>query len=80
MERLEQCPICGGELVRKLVTKVLRGGGHTATIKVEADVCIRCGERLYTMEKVEKFEEIRFLLKSGQTEELEPIGQSFLVK
>ena len=80
MEQLEKCPICGGELVRKLVTKLLRGGGHTATLKVEADVCTRCGERLYSMETVERFEEIRSLLKSGQTEELEPIGQSFLVK
>lgn len=80
MEQLEKCPICGGELVHKLVTKVLRGGGHTATIRVEADICTYCGERLYSMETVEKFDEIRSQLRTGQTGELEPIGQSFLVK
>ena len=43
----ERCPVCGGELVGKEVEKLLRGGIHTAVVRVYADVCLRCGERLY---------------------------------
>jgi YgiT-type zinc finger domain-containing protein len=59
----EKCPVCGGELVEKEVEKLLRGGVHTASIRVTADVCLRCGERLYTPETVERFEEIRAKLE-----------------
>ena len=79
MEHLEQCPVCGGELMRKKVTKVLRGGGHTATLKVEAAVCLHCGERLYSMDTVKSFDEIREKLKQQDTADFEPIGQSFQV-
>ncbi len=56
---LEQCPICGSNLVRKVVTEVVRGGSHTVTLKVEADVCLHCGERLYSMDTGKQFDEIR---------------------
>jgi YgiT-type zinc finger domain-containing protein len=42
----EKCPVCGGDLVEKEVEKVLRGGGNTAILKVCAEVCLRCEERL----------------------------------
>jgi len=34
--------------VEKEVEKILRGGAHTALLKVRAEVCLRCGERLYS--------------------------------
>ncbi len=79
MQAFEQCPVCGGELVHKKVEKVLRGGVHTAVVSVEADVCLRCGERLYSMETVRLFERIRAKLERGEVEEFQPVGQSFVV-
>ena len=51
----EKCPVCGGDLVREEVQKVLRGGVNTAVLKVCAEVCLRCGERLYWQETVRRF-------------------------
>ena len=79
MATFEKCPVCGGELVHKEVEKVLRGGVHTAIVKVEADVCLRCGERLYSVETVRLFEQIRSKLERGELEDFQPVGQSFVV-
>ena len=79
MKPFEKCPICGGELAEKDVEKLLRGGTHTAVAKVRADVCLHCGERLYSQETVRKFEEIRAKLRRQETAEFRPMGQSFEV-
>jgi YgiT-type zinc finger domain-containing protein len=79
MMPLENCPVCSGELVKKEVEKILRGGNHTAVLKVSAEVCLSCGERLYSVETVRRFENIRAKLKRQQTEDFQPIGQSFRV-
>ena len=52
MLSVEKCPICGGEIVTKEVDKLLRGGNHTAILKVSAEVCLSCGERLYPVEQL----------------------------
>jgi len=49
--------------MEKEVEKLLRGGAHTAVLKVRAEICLRCGERLYSKETVRRFEEIRAKLK-----------------
>ena len=54
-----ECPVCGGEMVDKSVEKLLRGGNNTAVLTVRAEVCLRCGERLYPQEAIERFEQIR---------------------
>ncbi len=77
MMPFQKCPICGGELVEKEVEKLLRGGVHTAVLKVRAEVCLRCGERLYSQETVRRFEEIRAKLERQETVEFQPLGQSF---
>lgn len=59
MKAFDKCPICGEELVEKKVEKFLRGAKNTAIVKVTADVCLRCGERLYSQDTVRKFEKIR---------------------
>lgn len=79
MEHLEHCPVCGGQLTEKIVTKVLRGGGHTASIKVQADVCLSCGERIYTLDTIKYFAAIRNKLKCQEINEFEPTGQAFQV-
>jgi len=75
----ERCRLCGAELVEKEVEKLLRGGAHTAVFKVRAEVCLRCGERLYSEQTVRRFEEIRAKLERQETAEFEVMGQSFQV-
>lgn len=74
-----KCPVCGGEMVEKTVEKLLRGGVHTAVLNVPAEVCLRCGEHLYSRATVERFEEIRSKLERQEVEEFEPLGRSFKV-
>jgi YgiT-type zinc finger domain-containing protein len=79
MKPFEKCPVCAGNLENKRVEKVLKGGGNTASIKVFAEVCLHCGERLYTEEVVRSFEEIRSKLKNQDFSHFQTLGQSFTV-
>jgi len=79
MRLFEKCPICGGELVEKEVEKVLKGGANTAILKVKAEVCLHCGERLYRSETVTHFEEIREKLSAEDVGEFEPVGKTYQV-
>ncbi|MBI5886112.1 MAG: YgiT-type zinc finger protein [Deltaproteobacteria bacterium] len=74
-----KCPVCGGEVLSKNVEKLLRGGNNTASIKVKAEVCLRCGERLYAPDIVKRFEVIREKLKSENVRGLKAVGKSFKV-
>ncbi len=76
---LERCPVCGGEVVTKEVEKLLRGGVNTAVVKVEAEVCLRCGERMYARETVSLFEEIRAKLACQDVSGFHLLGRSFRV-
>jgi len=79
MMPFEKCPVCGGELIEKEVEKLLRGGVNTAVLKARAEVCLHCGERLYSQEAVKRFEEIRSKLERQETAGFQPLGQSFQV-
>ena len=79
MKPFEKCPVCGGELVEKEVEKLLKGGMHTAVFKVHAEVCLRCGERLYAAETVKRFEQIRQKLERQEVAEFQPLGRTFQV-
>jgi YgiT-type zinc finger domain-containing protein len=74
-----ECPVCGGEVVSKEVEKLLRGGVNTAVVRVEAEVCLRCGERLYSKETISLFEQIRRKLAHQDVSEFDPLGRSFRV-
>jgi len=80
MKPFENCPVCGGELETKQVEKLLRGGGNTVSVKVTAEVCLHCGERLYTEDVVRTFEEIRGKLQKRDFSHLKTLGQSFTVE
>jgi YgiT-type zinc finger domain-containing protein len=80
MKPFEKCPVCGGELVERQVQKLLRGGKHTASITVPAEVCLHCGERLYSPDVVKKFEDVRAKLERQETGDFELIGQTFEVR
>ena len=72
-----ECPVCGGETIEKEVEELLRGGIHIAVLTVRAEVCLRCGERLYSQETVKRFEQIRTKLERREVTEFQPLGQSF---
>ncbi len=67
MKKLKKCPNCQGELTTKQVEKILKGGVNTAIIQVEAEVCLKCGERLYKPHVVRQFAKIRTQLKNQET-------------
>ena len=75
----DKCPVCGGEVMEKDVEKLLRGGIHTAVVRVRAEVCLHCGERLYSPETIRRFEQIRAKLEQEEVDEFRPLGRSFVV-
>ncbi len=66
MTPFDKCPVCGGEIVEKEVEKILRGGNLTEIVKAQAEVCLRCGERLYAPNVVKRFKKIRSKLQKEQ--------------
>ena len=79
MIKFEKCPVCGGEVVEKEVEKLLRGGIHVAVIRVPAEVCLSCGERLYSQDTVRRFEKIRAKLERQEVESFKQLGKSYQV-
>lgn len=75
----EKCPTCGGQIVEKEVEKLLKGGVNTAAVKVSAEVCLQCGERLYDQETVRCFERIRDRLKRDDVAGFSLMGQSYQI-
>ena len=80
MKPFEKCPVCGGELENKQVEKLLRVEGNTVSMKVTAEVCFHCGERLYAEDVVKSFEEIRGKLRKQEFGHFKTLGQSFTVE
>ena len=71
-----KCPVCGGEVVAKRWRNSC-GGNHTAVVTVQAEVCLHCGERLYSQETVRRFGQIRAKLAHRDISDFQPLGQSF---
>lgn len=76
---VKKCPRCGGEVTEKEVTELLYGGVNSAVLRLKAGVCLICGERLYTPDIVQKFEEIETKLARQETTEFQPLGRSYQV-
>lgn len=76
-EMFEVCPVCGGDLEKKELEESVRGGTNTATLKVEAMVCLRCGEIIYHERTVRTFEEIRRKLRQSETQDMTLVGSSY---
>ena len=60
---LDKCPVCGDGIVKKQVNKILREGNLTEAVKIQAEVCLRCGERFYEPEVIKHCEKVRAKLK-----------------
>ena len=65
---------------KKEVEKLLRGRKNTAVLRLNAEVCLHCGERLYAEEAVRFFEKVRNKLKYQELSGFQPLGQSFKVE
>ena len=77
---MRKCPRCGfNDLVKKQVDELLTGGDDAAVLNVPAEVCLHCGERIYSSDTFYRFGAIRKLLDSGQVEEFQQIGRYFRV-
>ncbi|MGL4503480.1 MAG: YgiT-type zinc finger protein [Planktothrix sp.] len=79
MKPIDLCPICGGEVRQETVTKIVQGGGDTASLTLEALVCQLCGEHYYSLDNALKIEDLRAKLKRRETEGLQETGKSFTV-
>lgn len=77
MKPFPKCPVCGGEMKAQTKEKLLRGGRNTAVMTAPAEVCLRCGETLYAVKVVRRFEEVRSKLAAEDTGEFEPLGKAF---
>jgi YgiT-type zinc finger domain-containing protein len=75
-----KCPVCGGEIIEKDVEKLLRGGYHIAVVRVRAEVCLHCGERLYSKETIDHFDQIRIKLSHQETADFKLLGHSYQVE
>jgi YgiT-type zinc finger domain-containing protein len=80
MMPFNKCPVCGGEIKEKEVEKILKGGNNTAILKVTAEVCLHCGERLYSKETISNFEEIRKKLENQEVSEFIVLGKSYQIQ
>ena len=63
MAAFDKCPVCGGAIAKKKVDKVVRVGDLSEIVKVQAEVCLRCGERLYAPAAVKRTAKIRSKLQ-----------------
>jgi YgiT-type zinc finger domain-containing protein len=79
MKPFPKCPVCGSDMIEKEVEKLLRGGNNVAITRVAAEVCLHCGERLYSEATIKSFEEIRMKLERKETSGFEPLGVSYQV-
>ena len=75
MKPFSNCPVCGGATIEKEVEKPLRGGVNFVSVTVRAEVCLLCGERLYSADPVKHFEQVRAKLSSQEVSGFEPLGQ-----
>jgi len=64
--KLGVCPICGGKTVSKNVELTESIKGKIVIIKkVKAEVCSRCGERLYSEDEMKKIDMFIQKVKKG---------------
>ena len=76
MASFDRCPVCGGPIVEREVEKGLRGGVVRETVRMRTDVCLKCGERLYTPEAGQRLENTGSGLKARDTADAQitPLG------
>ena len=64
-------------MIEKETEKLLRGGVNVAAVTAMAEVCLHCGERLYSIKAVNRFQQIRDKLACHEVIDLQPMGKPF---
>ncbi len=77
MKPFPKCPVCSGEIVEKKVEEVIYSGNNAAIITIDAEICLHCGERLFSPEVIKKMETIREKLTKMDIEGFQKIGQFY---
>ena len=80
MAPFDICPVCGGIIIEKNVEELIKGGNNTAILEVKTEVCMHCGERFYSQDLINKFEDIRKKLENDQTADFTLLGKTYAVK
>jgi YgiT-type zinc finger domain-containing protein len=71
------CPLCRGDVKKMDVDVLVREGTNVVLVKVKAEVCLQCGEKLYGPEEVMLFDDIRKKLRKGMTGEFREVGRFY---
>jgi YgiT-type zinc finger domain-containing protein len=74
---ISKCPTCASALEVKQVEEVVAGGRDVVRVQVEAEVCNRCGQYLFSPETVRQFEEIRCKLEAGDISSFTQEGHAY---
>jgi YgiT-type zinc finger domain-containing protein len=77
MMPFSKCPVCSGEIMEKQVEEIIYSGNNAVIISVQAEVCLKCGERLYSPEVIQKMESIKVKLEKNEIDEFKKIGQFY---
>ena len=71
------CPVCGGEVIVKDITRMVKGGDNALVMKVEAGVCHKCGEEIFDYDTLQRIEKARKDLMENKTEQFKKIGNLY---
>ena len=63
MAAFDKCPVCGGAIKKKKVEKIVQSDDLSEIVEVQAEVCLRCGERLYAPAVIKRIAKIRSKLQ-----------------
>ena len=82
MASFDRCPVCGGPIVEREVEKGLRGGVVRETVRMRTDVCLKCGERLYTPDAAQRLKNTGSGLdaRERQTPRSRRLGPSWITR
>lgn len=67
MASFDRCPVCGGAIAEREVRNDMHAGVVRETAPINAEVCMKCGERLYTPEGAQRHEDSRSKHGAGET-------------
>ena len=67
--KVGKCPICGGDTKEDIVEvqEIIEGEAYIIS-GVNAEVCVQCGERMYSLVEMRRIEKVREKIKNRMIE------------
>jgi hypothetical protein len=75
--RAERCTSCGAPTVYRRVEHVVPGPVDVVRVEVDAEVCTKCGLKIFDRASILRFEEIRAKLANGDVSQFTPVGHAY---